>query len=641
MTGGRQAHPLLISLANILLDFRMKATNHAFLLLALLPISKFIHKDRKTRGVLENRMIHECLDFILKPLKKAAEVGIMMSDPVGIRRYVFTPLAAYIVDVQEALALSGVSGKTSHITLASYKTFGDPFRHEPRMASTTLARLHAIEETVSPWELAKYIKASSAQRLNGVHRPFWRDWPLSEPSTFFTPEPLHHWHKMFWDHDAKWCIRAVGDAEIDFRFTILHPHTGFRQFNEGISKLKQVTGREHREIQRYLIPTIADAVPKDFLIAVRSLMDFRYLAQAPEISDQICTEIDTALEEFHNHKQAIISAGARTGKGNNVINNWYIPKLELLQSVTSNIRENGVAIQWSADVTERCHVTEVKDPSHGNNQDYESQICRYLDRTDKCRRFDIATAIREARVDFRFLTDNLGPENNDNDYDDGLSENPEEEDPPSIISTTANLLTRIQPAAPIAGTILRNANYFELADALQQGLYPRSPLPFRTIVQGDTALHLTRDPTMKTMSVEDVIEKFNLPDLRGALADFLTQVNDKNQFHVGGRRIGNLNSPLPFDNLQIWTKLQVQNRSYFRPHHILPPQTINASPPSGSWTYGHSDVVLINTDNSKVWPHSVFEGSVLCFICISHSYIEFLFRASICATTTYFSCSSI
>jgi hypothetical protein len=616
MTGGRQAHPLLISLANILMDVRMKATNHAFLLLALLPISKFTHQDRKTRGVLENRMIHECLDFILKPLKKAAEVGIMMSDPVGSCRYVFTPLAAYIVDVQEALALSGVGGKTSHITMATYKKFGDPFRHEPRMASTTLARLHAIEESVNPWELAKYIKASSHQRLNGVHRPFWRDWPLSEPATFFTPEPLHHWHKMFWDHDVKWCIHAVGDAEIDFRFSILHPHTGFRQFDEGISRLKQVTGREHREIQRYLVSAITDAVPKDFLIAIRSLMDFRYLAQAPQISDRICTEIDIALEEFHNHKQAIMSAGARVGKGNRVIDNWYIPKLELLQSVTSNIRENGVAIQWSADVTERCHVTEVKDPSHGNNQDYESQICRSLDRMDKCRRFDIATAIREARVDFRFVTDD--PDREINDDDDGLSENPEE-DPLSIISTTATLITQISPAV---GTIRRNADYFELADALQQGLYPRSPRPFRTIVQGNTALHLTRDPTMKTMSVEDVMEKFNLPDLRGALADFLTRLNnnDSDPFHIGGRRIGNLNSPLPFDNLQVWTKVQVQNRSYFSPHHVLPPQTVNASPPSGSWTYGHSDVVLINTDNGKVWPHSGLEGYILYLICILNLY---------------------
>ena len=102
MTGGRVIHPLLISLANLVMDFHAIATNHTFQLLALLPVPKFIHKDRKTCGVLENQLIHKCLDFILKPLKKAAEISIMLSDPVGSLRYAYTPLAAYIVDVAEA-----------------------------------------------------------------------------------------------------------------------------------------------------------------------------------------------------------------------------------------------------------------------------------------------------------------------------------------------------------------------------------------------------------------------------------------------------------------------------------------------------------------------------------------------------------
>ena len=76
-------------------------------------------------------MIHECLDFILKPLKKAAEVGIMMSDPASSLCHVFTPLAAYMIDVQEALSLAGVAGKTLHLTMATYKQFGDPFQHKP------------------------------------------------------------------------------------------------------------------------------------------------------------------------------------------------------------------------------------------------------------------------------------------------------------------------------------------------------------------------------------------------------------------------------------------------------------------------------------------------------------------------------
>jgi hypothetical protein len=543
------------------------------------------------------------LDFILKPLKMAAEVGIMMSDPAGSLRYCYTPLAAYMVDVEEAVLLAAVAGKTSHLTMATYKQFGDPFRHEPRTTSTTVAQLLALEETLNPWDLVSYVKAAKKRRLNGVHRPFYRDWPLSDPSKFLTPEPLHHWHKMFWSHDAKWCIRILGGAEIDFRFSILHPHVGFRQFHEGISKLKQVTGREHRDIQRYIVPVIADAVPKDFLISIRSLLDFRYLAQAPQISDQTCTEIDLALRKFHDYKDTIISSGARIGK-RGVINNWYIPKLELLQSVTSSIRESGAAIQWTADTTERYHITEIKVPSdRSNNHAYEAQICRHLDRRERCRQFDTATAIREASADMPHL--------GHVDDDDSLSEDPEHEPEGRTshpVTTTAGLLPSLRTVAPVSGSIRRGRDYFELAGALQRGIYSRAPLPFRTVVHGETALHLSRDPTMKMMTIGDIMDKFKLPDLCGALADFLDRFNYGQPLKIGGRRAADANSPLPFDHLQVWTKVRLQNRSYHTPHHILPPQTINVLPPSEAWTPGLCDVVLINTDNNKVWPHSGLEG---------------------------------
>jgi hypothetical protein len=614
MTGGRVAHPLLLSLANILMNFRAKASNHAFQLLALLPIPKFIHNNQKMRGVLENRLIHECLDFVLQPLKKAAEVGIMMSDPLGSLRYVFTPLAAYIVDTQEAVALSGVAGKTSHLTMASYKELGDAVRHPPRTALRTLRRLAAIETSkVDPWDLISYIREAKDYRLNGVHRPFWRDWPLSEPSKFFTPEPLHHWHKMFWDHDARWCIRAVGPAEIDFRFSILHPHTGFRQFHEGISKLKQVTGREHRDIQRYNVAVIADAVPKDFLIAIRALADFRYLSQAPEISDQVCIEIDEALQEFHEHKDAIIAAGARVGKGGNIIDNWYIPKLELLQSVTSSIRDSGAPTQWSADTTERCHITEIKEPSRcTNNREYEPQICRYLDRDEKCRQFDLATAILESNININSLSRLSDTSYINDDVDLGpLKDSLSEARNGSLDSAVAAAAAAAasQSATASSGGVQHHANYFDLAAALQEGAYPRSPLPHRTIVRGETALHLAQDPTMK-LTIDEAMKKFNLPDLRGAFADFL-QHGGSNPSLMRGRRIADADTELPFDYIQIWTKLQVQNHAYYAPHNVLPSQTVNASPPSGSWTCGHSDVILVNIDPSQVWPASGLEGKSL------------------------------
>ena len=104
------------------------------------------------------------------------------------------------------------------------------------------------------------------------------------------------------------------------------------------------------------------------------------------------------------------------------------------------------------------------------------------------------------------------------------------------------------------------------------------------------------------------MDKFKLPDLCGALADFLDRFNYGQPLKIGGRRAADANSPLPFDHLQVWTKVRLQNRSYHTPHHILPPQTINVLPPSEAWTPGLCDVVLINTDNNKVWPHSGLEG---------------------------------
>ncbi|RDB31099.1 hypothetical protein Hypma_000008 [Hypsizygus marmoreus] len=612
MTGGRTAHPLLISLANLDMTFRMKANNHAFLLLALLPIPKFIHKDRKTRGVLENRLIHECLDFVLQPLKTAAQVGIMMSDALGGLRYAFTPLAAYIVDTQESTMLAGVNNKASSVTMASYKQLGDAFPHEPRTALKTIAQLQVIEKTTNPWHLDAYIKEANKVHLNSVHRLFYRDWALSDPSQFLTPEPLHHWHKMFWDHEARWSINAVGGAEIDFRFSLLHPHTAFRHFHEGISKLKQVTGREHCDIQRYIIPVIAGTVSSSFLIAIRSLIDFRYLGQAPEIDDSICAKIENALATFHRHKKAIIMAGARTGKGGRVIDNWYIPKLEFMQSVVSSIRKNGVAIQWSADAMEHAHITEIKEPTQcTNNQNYESQICRHLDRADKCCRFDLATATREARLDIRDFT------REEQDDDDGL------EDGESLtVNTTVDLLSNITPVSQLTGTTCHNADYFAIANMLQQDASIKAPFLLRTFVGGDTAIHLSRDPSFKRMSIHDVAVKFKLPNLHLALADYLNCVKNSDGTILTDDEppTQNIRTHLPFDMLEIWTKVRIQNRAYFAPHDILPAQTINTSPPSDSWPFGHSDTVLMNTDPNFSWPRGGLEGHVV-------GQLQLIFRA--------------
>jgi len=94
--------------------------------------------------------------------------------------------------------------------------------------------------------------------------------------------------------------------------------------------------------------------------------------QSPCINNADLIRISAALDEFHANKDTIgIMSGIRHRKGNKAIANWHIPKLELMQSIMPSIQNSGVTGQWSADVTEHAHITEIKDLARlSNNNNY-------------------------------------------------------------------------------------------------------------------------------------------------------------------------------------------------------------------------------------------------------------------------------
>jgi hypothetical protein len=93
----------------------------------------------------------------------------------------------------------------------------------------------------------------------------------------------------------------------------------------------------------------------------------------------------TLLKTFHDHRHKIIvHSGHQSAKSKNILDNWYIPKLEMMQSVVPSIFQVGSLIQWSADTTEQAHITLIKDPAEStNNQNYDPKICQYLDHIKK------------------------------------------------------------------------------------------------------------------------------------------------------------------------------------------------------------------------------------------------------------------
>ncbi|KAG2150748.1 uncharacterized protein EDB93DRAFT_1084079, partial [Suillus bovinus] len=116
-----------------------------------------------------------------------------------------------------------------------------------------------------------------------------------------------------------------------------------------------------------------------FVIAICALMDVQYMSQSPSPDNNLLASINQSLSTFHQNKDVIMTLGAQTGM-KKTIDNWYIPKLELMQSITTSTRKVGALIQWSVDVTEHVHVSEIKEPAQQtNNNDYDPQICRHLD----------------------------------------------------------------------------------------------------------------------------------------------------------------------------------------------------------------------------------------------------------------------
>ena len=580
MTGDRVAHPLLITIANLDSTLRSSTSSHAFPLLALFPVPKFVGVRKGLHGILENRLAHSCLDLITHPLKVASQHGRWLSDCAGNLCYCFTPLVAYIVDTPEATALTGVAGKTSHLTMATYKEFGDPFQHQPRTAASILTSLEDLASRFDPSDIATYTSNAKATfRLNGVSVPFWRNWCLPDgippdPYQIFPIEILHHLHKAFWDHDMKWAIRAAGDHELDLRYSLVQPRNGYRHFSSGVSSLKQVTGREHRDIQRYLLALIPDDVDERFILCIRSLLDLRYLAQLHRATEGDLSAISTALRLFHTHKQSIIDNDLRVGK-RGTINNFQIPKLELLQSLISCIRWSGTLPQWSADITERLHIDYIKTPRENTNgHDYPSQICRNLDRQEKCRHFDLATQLRDAvslRLDLSQLDDPDQIFNGDN--GDWQSELPDVAQGSSSRQTT---------------------DLFAISIKIKS--QPDPPCFPRTFSTPTTAFHLNVRADRSRSTIDEVSLQCNIPDLLQATRDFFSHfLRNQDTRTIGGRRGPAWNAEVPFKNVRVWHSVRVQTNS--RVHAgVTPPQKLFASPPSEEWPAGRCDTAIFAED---------------------------------------------
>lgn len=579
-TGNKEMHPLLISLTNIHAGVRMKATSHAFALVAYLPIPKFLEVSRPIHSILSARVYHFAISIVMRNLKMAAHDGCIMSDPRGDLRMIHTPLVAWIADYPEQLLIACTASKRSPISLAVSAQFGDPLPHSPRIRSCTLNAIERACTISDPCDIASFYKACQSLHLNGVVEPYWMDWGDACPSRFLTPDALPQWHKFFFDHPITWSVNIMGGAELNRRLSVLQPRVGVRHWANGVSTLKQLSGRDHRDLEKLLPAVIVGAVPDDVACALCAITEFIFQAQNLFLYDETLHSLTEALREFHHYKLSIITAGGRRGK-NGPLNHFQIPKLELMQHVVRSTRAMGAPYQWSSDITERCHITHVKRPYRmTNHKDFHGQCCRFLDRQEKLQFFQLYTVLKSQGASLVYE-----------------------------MSREANTMALHYPEATWISTVLPDEQYVGAGKPIIS-LFTKD----RSRISSDdsVAILLTIRPHHPHLSIEEASQLFRIPDLRPALGDL---ISGRSYLERNGRRFCCPNCSLSFDRLRVWLNFRMQRCSTQDSRVVSPAQTIQALPPSSLMLFGRGNTVLIAHESGELLSLAASERTYNFFVC--------------------------
>ncbi|TDL22476.1 hypothetical protein BD410DRAFT_723064 [Rickenella mellea] len=552
--GDKAAHCVYMTIGNIKKDIRSKASSRAWLLVAQIPVAKF-QGSKEEAYVLTRRLYHLCMDMVTKTLKQCSHNPEVMTDAHGFHRLTRTILAAFIADLPEQHVIACVPQNCSPSSMATLKHFGDAKAHPLRLGSATLKRIGAVIKEHHPYlKLLTFRTKCREMGLNGVIKPFWRDWRFADPCQFLTPDALHQWHKFFMDHVADWAITLLGAEEFDKRLSVLQPRTGFRHFLEGISQFSQHSGREQRDLQRVFIAVIAGhpSITAPIMRAFRAVLDFIYIAQYESHSAETLGYLERALAAFHANKQALVRAGVRF--------HYKIPKLELMQHVARLTRILGVPIQFSSDITERLHITCAKIPyaKGTNKKDYVKQMVRFLEREEKLDHFKSMLEYVGALGDYS-LGDDVTVVGHLSGFD-----------------RTEGKLRRVRVARVGSDYTTR-----PVRDIFSSPSTPGNDT---------TAFHLVNRTTFSKYTIETLSELYRIPDLRAAIGDYFSgqTIEARN-----GRRISPPNCDLPFDRLNVWDHCRIQLRAIHDESIIKPPTTIQARPPSTERQYGWCNFVLV------------------------------------------------
>ncbi|EIW84144.1 hypothetical protein CONPUDRAFT_88466 [Coniophora puteana RWD-64-598 SS2] len=356
--GDKQAYPVYITLGNIAKGVRRQPSKHASVVIGYLPVSKL--KSFENSAVASYRLFHFCMGEILRPLVEAGRGGIFMLCADGFLRRVFPILAAYIADHPEQCLVACCAQNCCPRCLVDVDRRGE----EARSAN----RSHNKANTPPTF---------IADGLHPIFSPFWASLPYTNIFRCISSDVLHQLHQgVFKDHLLKWCSAAVDeDTDLDEHFQVMPPYAGLRQFKDGISRIRQWTGGEHKQVQRVFVAAVAGSVDRHVLIPTRALLDFITLAQYYSHTTNTLSRMEEALRTFHKYKDEFLKHYDH--------DHFNIPKLHSLLHYLEMILALGSLDGLNSENTERLHIDYAKRAYRATNKkDYIVQMARWLQRSE-------------------------------------------------------------------------------------------------------------------------------------------------------------------------------------------------------------------------------------------------------------------
>lgn len=99
------------------------------------------------------------------------------------------------------------------------------------------------------------------------------------------------------------------------------------------------------------------------------------------------------------------------------------------------------------------------------------------------------------------------------------------------------------------------------------------------------------------LSITETSVAFALPDLRGAIGDFIL---DTQGVVRNNHRRSTPTCILPFENVKIWHTFRMQQHLAQDPRIVLPPRTLQALPISTSMPHGRGNVVMVSSPTGSL-----------------------------------------